>query len=159
MASESKAPPVRFQETPDLDSGTEPGTELQEEAPWVWGKMEGEVEAPQLVLASSYSSLDEAVVTAGVTPPQDNHKALLVASKRVGSYLGIQADVVKESSHSLLDILMAVGHSMKLSWTHLRCCGRPPHPFLQRQSVQSSIISCQRRVTSSYTHIPLQDPW
>lgn len=69
------------------------------------------MEALRLVLVSSSSSPNEAMVTADMSPPQDDYKTHQDLLKWVASNLGIQAEVVKESSHSLLDILTLVAPS------------------------------------------------
>lgn len=107
VALESRAPLVPCRETPNLDSGAEP----QEEIPQVSFETEEEVEDPQPVLASSCSSLDEAVMDTDVSSPQEDHKAYQDLLKWVALNLDIQAKMLKEMTHALLDILSAAGHS------------------------------------------------
>lgn len=85
---EAKASLVPRQETPDPDSGIEHGTETQEEALQAPVDIEELTEAPQPIITSSSSSLDEAVMVPRVSLPQDDHKAYHNLLKWVALNLG-----------------------------------------------------------------------
>lgn len=74
VALESMTPPVLCRETSHPDSGTEPDTEPQEEVLQASVEIEEVMEAPQLLITSSSFSPDKAVMAAGVSSPQDDHK-------------------------------------------------------------------------------------
>lgn len=97
---EVRAPPTSRRDTKDLDSGTEHRTKPLEKAPQAAVRVKESTEAPQPILAASFSSLDEVIVRPGISPPQDYHMAYQDLLKQVALNLGVQVEVVMETTQS-----------------------------------------------------------
>lgn len=150
---------VPHRDIPEPGSGTEHGTEPQVEALQAPVDTKEPTEAPQLVLVFSSTSPDEALVTPAVSPLQDNHKAYQNLLKWVVSNLGVQVEMVKEVTHSLLDILSPAGLSriaLQLNdaimdpW-HVALCGKLLPSSSQQQSAQNANILFLPRDTNSFS--------
>lgn len=92
---------------PDPDSGTKPNTDVPEKASIDVVQVEEEEATLPSVQASSSSSLDKIVTgTSNLLLPNGfrAHQELL---KRVMVNLGLEVEELKESAHSLVDILAA----------------------------------------------------
>lgn len=87
---------------PSPDSATKPSTNLQELAQWDPADAERKEELLWTLLTSSFPTRQSSL---------DDYKVHQVLLKRVALNLGIQLEVVKESSQSLADILAAAGRS------------------------------------------------
>ncbi|EMP39378.1 Regulator of G-protein signaling 22 [Chelonia mydas] len=98
VALESMTPPVLCRETSHPDSGTEPDTEPQEEVLQASVEIEEVMEAPQLLITSSSFSPDKAVMAAGVSSPQDDHKFLYATyiAPSASMDIGLQQDKKNE---------------------------------------------------------------
>lgn len=88
--------------------------ESQECVPQVSAETEKRTEDLPALPTFSSSSPDDTLVTTGISPLQDEHKGPHDLLKWVASNLGIQAEVVKQTTSSLLDFLSAAGPSRVL---------------------------------------------
>lgn len=103
--SEARAPPAYPSERGSLP-GAEPSTEPQDSPSWDPSGAEGEAQGPVPVQTSSFSP-DEAVAGTAMAPTEDDYSVYQDLLWRVAQNLGMQAENISESSHALMDILVA----------------------------------------------------
>lgn len=155
MVSERRATALSHP-APDPNSSTDLVTEVPE-------VVQEEEAVPPPVLSSSSLSLDE--VVAGLSNPLDDFRAHQELLKRVNANLAREAGELKESAHSLIDILAAAALSrlalpvneavlgpIRALGTPLSLCP-PPQKGWRSSTVYRPVG------LSTCTHIPPTSPW